>query len=204
MRQWSFSNWFPILSVFLYNLLSTLKTYQAHVQHPSVTFHCLQEKVQAPWHGLEFVLNPEASACSLTSSVPPFLTLMSSTSLKKACYFFSFIPSCYLPFPFLEFLCVTSFSPSVLCLDVTFPRRHPLTTPTTGRTGPRPPFSHWPLDLLSYTELVLFSSHFGVFLTCLTLRLMRIGNTSAFFITVFLFPGTVSTALCVLCIQFLV
>lgn len=141
VRHWSFSNWFHILSVFPYNLLSTLKPYQAHAQPPSVTFHCLQEKVQAPRRGLEFVLNLEASACSLASSVPPFLTLMSSTSLKKACYFFSCIPLCYLPFPFLEFLCVISFSPSVLCLDVTSPRRHPLTTSTTGRTGPHPVLS---------------------------------------------------------------
>lgn len=35
------------------------------MQHNSVTFHGLQEKVQA--HGLDWVLNPGASACSVTS-----------------------------------------------------------------------------------------------------------------------------------------
>ena len=91
-RQWSVSNLFPVLSVSPYTLLSTLKPHQAHAQRTLGNFYCPQEKVQAPWPGLEFVLDPEASAYSLASSVPPFLTLMSSTSLKKPCHFSLLFP----------------------------------------------------------------------------------------------------------------
>lgn len=39
---------------------------------------------------------------------------------EEAMPFFSFIPLCYMPFPFLEFLCVTSFFPSIIPMNSLF------------------------------------------------------------------------------------
>lgn len=118
--------------------------------------------------------------------------------------FISFSLFRYLPFPFF-WNCFASppSSPSIIFCEIFVwisPLRESLPQLSLPQAGlVQPQFPHGPLGLLRYRTFHYFLDVcFGIFLHCLTLKSMRIRNMSALFVTVFLLPGTVPNAQCVM------